>query len=104
MTAAYKLSPCEPSFLLPNSITPGKADGLNDEFFIHSVTKENVESFEIVIFNKYGNVVFHSYDINFRWDGRVNDKLYMNETYNYIINYSDKMGKRYKIKGSLIVL
>lgn len=104
MTAAYKLSPCEPSFLIPNSITPGKADGLNDEFFIHSVTKENVESFEIVIFNKYGNVVFHSYDINFRWDGRVNDKLYMNETYNYIINYSDKMGKRYKINGSLIVL
>ena len=52
---------------LPNVFTPN-GDGTNDFFRINA---ENVETFEIVILNRWGNVVFESNDANFEWNGQV---------------------------------
>lgn len=52
---------------LPNVFTPN-GDGTNDVFTINA---ENAESIEVVILNRWGNVVFESTDVNFEWNGQV---------------------------------
>lgn len=54
----------------PNIFTPN-GDNNNDLFSL--VFEEWVASIEIVILNRWGNVVFESNDINFTWNGKVHN-------------------------------
>ncbi len=58
-TTAYFTHPAE-SIFTPNG------DGFHDEF---EVEGHGVQSFNIRIMNRSGNVVFESTDINFKWNG-----------------------------------
>lgn len=61
--------PIEPmSYVFPNIFTPN-GDGSNDLFtFVHH---ENIQELNIVILNRWGNVVFESNETNFNWNGKV---------------------------------
>jgi gliding motility-associated-like protein len=50
----------------PNSFTPD-GDGINDSFGGEGLL---VTTYELWVFNRWGQVVFESKDINDRWDGR----------------------------------
>lgn len=50
---------------IPSAFSPN-GDGINDEF---SVGNYNLSSFNIQIFNRWGQLVFESSDPNFSWDG-----------------------------------
>lgn len=54
---------------MPNVFTPN-GDNNNDVFTINA---ENAISLEVVILNRWGNVVFESTDLNFSWNGSVNN-------------------------------
>lgn len=54
---------------MPNIFTPN-GDGQNDLFTLNI---ENASSLEIVILNRWGNVVFESTDMNFAWNGKINN-------------------------------
>ncbi len=53
---------------LPNAFTPN-GDGANDEYEIFG-NKAAIKFLEINIFNRWGEKVFESNDINFKWDGK----------------------------------
>lgn len=56
------------TLFFPNAFTPD-GDGINDVFFpVHS----SVSEFNMVIFDRWGHVVFETDDINTAWDGKVN--------------------------------
>ena len=93
---------CPFYFYLPNCITPSDHDGINDVFYLPS-TKDIVE-FEIFIYNRWGKLIFTSKDPHFQWDGRINGKLDVNETYTYRIDLKSKYEARKRIKGILTVL
>lgn len=59
----------ELSYDLPNIFTPN-GDNVNDVFTINAV---NAVSLEMVIVNRWGNVVFESNDVNAAWNGKVNN-------------------------------
>jgi len=61
--------PIEPmTYLIPNVFTPN-GDGNNDFFtFVHH---KNIEEIDLVIVNRWGNVVYESNDVNFSWNGKV---------------------------------
>jgi gliding motility-associated-like protein len=50
---------------VPNCFTPDN-DGVNDFFFVKG---HDLRYFELTIFNRYGEVVFKTYDMNEPWDG-----------------------------------
>lgn len=79
-------------FIPYNVFTPEPKDGLNDEFRVKS---EGLEKFDIVIYNRWGEVVFESKDPNFRWNGQVKNKgaECPEGTYFYLINYQIKEKK-----------
>ncbi|MFT4679454.1 MAG: gliding motility-associated-like protein [Litorivivens sp.] len=57
-----------PILYIPNSFTPNN-DGVNDYF---SVIGDQLLRFELNIFNRWGDLVFHSTDITQAWNGSCN--------------------------------
>ena len=81
--------------VIPNIITPNN-DSYNDEFFIDHVLKERCdEAFnKIEIFNRWGNRIFQSSRIDFRWKAdNASDGVYF---------YSISLGDR-NITGYVVV-
>ena len=54
---------------MPNGFTPN-GDNQNDYFTINA---QNAMALEIVILNRWGNVVFESSDVDFKWNGNVDN-------------------------------
>jgi gliding motility-associated-like protein len=73
---------CYPSLYIPNSFSPN-SDGLNDNFEVRG----NVESYEINIFNRWGELIFIGDDINTSWDGNYKNTDAQIEVYVYHIYY-----------------
>jgi gliding motility-associated-like protein len=52
---------------VPNSFTPN-GDGMNDEFFVKG-NDVDPEVFQFMIFNRWGELIFETTDLNEGWDG-----------------------------------
>lgn len=90
-------------FYLPNSFTPN-GDGVNDLFL--PVQMEVVDdSYTIVIYDRWGNIVFTTKDLSEGWDGTVGGKLAEKGTnFSYFATYKDYDGKQYEKRGTVVVL
>ena len=60
-----------PSYWLPNVFSPN-GDGIND-LFSALVPYSYVESIDIQIYNRWGQIVFETTDIDINWDGKHKD-------------------------------
>jgi gliding motility-associated-like protein len=58
---------CDRDFKLPNVFTPGSTLGYNDDF--EAVTFGTYRTFNIKIFNRWGELIFESDDQHFKWNG-----------------------------------
>jgi gliding motility-associated-like protein len=85
---------------VPNCFTPND-DGINDVFYAHSV---GLRGFEITIFNRWGEVIFESNDINKGWDGKKNGRLVPTGVYIYKIKYIDSDMKKKIQYGKVSVI
>lgn len=88
---------------IPSSFTPN-GDGINDLF---GVQGSNIEEFSIRIFDRWGQLVFHSNDITEKWNGSHGGNNYYSRTevYSYLIRYKgEKEEDAVEITGSITVL
>jgi gliding motility-associated-like protein len=69
---------------IPNAFTPN-ADGKNDTWKVPFL--DPVADAEVSLFNRYGQLVYHSKTAIVSWDGTVNGKPQSSGTYIYIINF-----------------
>ena len=53
-------------YSIPNVFTP---NGDNENDFFKMINAENIPELEIVILNRWGNIVFESGEVNFKWNG-----------------------------------
>lgn len=83
---------------VPNAFTPNK-DGTNDSWNIPALNA--VTNFEIRVFNRYGQLVFHTRNTNRGWNGKFNGTDQPIGTYVYLINIDN--GKRI-LKGPLMLI
>lgn len=100
---------CEARITAPNAFRPGSINEINTAFRIYSqFVDEN--NFQILVFNRWGEIVFESEDINFRWNGgNLNNpgEPLPQGTYAYIIRYISRfepqLGTQTE-KGAVILL
>ncbi|MBI1837068.1 MAG: gliding motility-associated C-terminal domain-containing protein [Flavobacteriia bacterium] len=59
---------------IPNSFTPN-SDGINDFYLIAFDSIGCVSEFELLLFNRWGEVIFESNDPSAKWDGTYNNKI-----------------------------
>lgn len=78
-----------PIYELPNVFTPN-GDGYNDSFEPKHVQLSIIEQFKMVVFNRWGNVVFETSDPLLYWDGkdRLSHLDCSQGTYFYICDFS----------------
>jgi gliding motility-associated-like protein len=70
------------NIFIPNAFTPD-GDAKNDYF---SVAFHNISEAHIAIFNRWGELIYETDDMDFRWDGKYNGSRIQNEVYVYVIN------------------
>jgi gliding motility-associated-like protein len=81
-------SECIPKLVAPNAFRPGSKETTNQNFFIYSFFI--TDQFEVVIFNRWGEIVFESKDKNFKWNGNYNNggQALPGGTYAYVLKYT----------------
>ena len=68
-----------PELFIPNSFTPN-GDDENEVFLIKG---NNIITFEISIFNRWGELMFYTDDINNFWSGKYNNRIVPEGAYSY---------------------
>ena len=95
--------PCEGIF--PNAFTPNR-DGMNDVFGMHEeeggCTPIDVRDFKMTIYNRWGQEVFHSEEINNKWDGRFKGEECPSEV--YLVKYAYFVGDKSVTKTTDVTL
>ncbi|MBI1306144.1 MAG: T9SS type B sorting domain-containing protein [Bacteroidetes bacterium] len=90
------------SLYIPNAFTPnGKGPEMTE---VYHVQGNNVQSFHILIINRWGEVVFESNDINQSWDGKFHGVKCDVGVYAYRIEATSKTGGQYEYTGTLHIL
>jgi len=82
---------CSCPVYVPNVFTPN-GDGLNDIFQPDILCEP--ETYELIIFNRWGREVFSTNDFNQSWNGdsKTNDEFFSPEsTYTYILRYDNPL-------------
>jgi gliding motility-associated-like protein len=86
----------------PGAFTPN-GDHVNDRFRL--VTSYDLDFFQLVIFNRWGQKVFESRDYKIGWDGLINGSESTSSTYVWFCTYS-RPGDKQKthIKGTVLLV
>jgi gliding motility-associated-like protein len=74
-------------FYAPNTFTPD-GDEFNQtwEFYVDGI---DVYNFELLIFNRWGEIMFETHDVHSSWDGTYHGKVVPAGTYNWIAKVKD---------------
>ena len=89
------------NIILPNTFTPNN-DGLNDVFRIKYPF--SVKSFALSVFNRFGQQIFGTTDINKGWDGSYKGIPQPVGTYVWLIQLTDTKGITQNYKGLITLL
>jgi gliding motility-associated-like protein len=92
---------CEQCLMVPNAFSPNN-DGKNDYFRIETICVP--QTFELRIFNRWGEPVFQSSDVKETWDGTYKNMPCDIGTYMYQVELKSQKGQVFKDRGDLVLL
>jgi gliding motility-associated-like protein len=91
------------AFYMPNAFTPN-GDGLNDTFFPKGMGI-NFSTYELMVFDRWGNMLFQTRDWAKEWDGRVSGSdIVLEDIYIWKVTLEDKYGKKHHYIGHVTVI
>jgi gliding motility-associated-like protein len=85
---------------VPNTFTPND-DNTNDFF---SVAFKNINSATIFIFDRWGEMIYKSEDMNFKWNGLYQGRKIEHDDYVYLIEATGYYGTKINRTGKLTVI
>jgi gliding motility-associated-like protein len=93
----------ELNVFIPNMFTPND-DGLNDTW--KPIMSEYIkEGYQLSVFDRWGQRIFHTTDVDATWDGTVKGKkVAPNTTYSYRLIVRDFTGQEYEFVGHVSVI
>jgi large repetitive protein len=83
---------CDPIISGPNAFRPGSSIGSNRAFNLFTFFIES-EDFQILIFNRWGELVYESSDLDFAWNGGYKGnkgQILPAGTYAYVVRYRSR--------------
>ncbi len=90
----------DPRLSYPNTFTPN-GDGLNDRFEVYG---QFINSFRMSIFNRWGELIFTTDDINQGWDGTRDGQLMPEGSYAFRADLIDYLGRTFNETGGVLLL
>lgn len=105
MDSAYTILDPPLRVYIPTAFTPN-GDNTNDVFRIYGEgfkDDDQIKSFLIVIFDRWGNEIFSSREANFEWDGTVDGTPVAVGTYVYKIRLEGYATQKYEATGNITI-
>ncbi|MFL5765726.1 MAG: PKD domain-containing protein [Bacteroidia bacterium] len=90
------------TFFIPNAFSPN-GDGVNDYFQGKGV---GIKKYEIMIFDRWGNMIWYTDDINKQWDGKANhgDEMAQQDVYVWKVRLTDVFDKKHSYIGTVTIV
>lgn len=90
------------SFYIPNAFVP-ESYGPNSIF---RGKGENISAYSLMIFNRWGNLVFETNNLDSGWNGKVNNgaEIAQQDVYVYKVSFKDGLNKQHQFIGSVTLL
>ncbi len=92
---------CPTKVDVPSAFTPNK-DGLND-IFQPAMTSVD-QGYEFIIYNRWGQQVFYTIDVNAGWDGTFNGVNVEEGYYQYVVRYFTNVERVFTYKSGQVYL
>jgi len=92
---------CSCHIYLPNAFTPN-ADEFNNQF--GPKVDCPLDLYQLTIINRWGQIVFESFDSKVLWDGTYNNKSEPNGLYLYYVRYRFVSDSETKVKSGHLTL
>jgi gliding motility-associated-like protein len=86
---------------IPTAFTPNN-DGLNDRFGPHNALK--AENYEFKVYNRWGQLVFHSKNWKDRWDGTIKGTPQQPGVFVWMLSYTHRDTKQSVFKKGTVTL
>lgn len=77
---------CEPQLFVPEVFTPN-GDGKNDRF---ELPNEFITDFDLKIYNRWGEIIFESFQADRLWDGTYKGKMMAPMLYAFVVSYKSE--------------
>jgi gliding motility-associated-like protein len=90
----------ESTLYIPDTFTPN-GDQLNDVLYTPGT---NIIAYHLVIYNRWGNLIFESHEMGSGWNGTYKGEPVKNDVYNYLLTAEGIDRVFYKKTGSILVL
>jgi gliding motility-associated-like protein len=90
----------EPNLFYPTAFTPN-GDGLNDIFNVYG---QYITTFEMRIFNRWGEMMYVTDDLEKGWNGFFKGNLMPEGTYVFRATISDQVGRTFDRSGTVLLL
>jgi large repetitive protein len=101
-TAFVEIYPCDECMFIPTAFTPN-GDGLNDDY--RPIMKCAVDNYKLDIYNRWGELIFRSEDVNKGWNGLYNGNTSDAGAYIYLMEYRSAVtGSRKSLKGNVTLI
>ena len=102
LSADLEILTIERVLVIPNAFTPNN-DGLNDVLKVmHNSTIVSINYFRV--FNRAGNLIYETKNMNEGWDGKINGSIADADAYYWIVEYNTWDTKVFKVKGSTLLI
>lgn len=88
---------------IPNIFSPNN-DGKNDNFFIRINEGCEFKDFYIYIYDRWGNLVYFSDKLDFKWNGKKGENPVVSGVYTYFVIYETKYSQIKKFSGDVTLL
>lgn len=89
-----------PNLFHPTSFTPN-GDALNDIFNVYG---QYIVTFEMNIFNRWGELMYTTTELEQGWDGTFKGNPMPEGTYAFVAQITDQAGRSFKKSGSVLLL
>lgn len=98
---AYVIVLGEYTFYIPNAFTPKNTDGLNGIFKPEAL---GIYDYELLIFDRWGEQIFYSNDLEIGWDGKYQNKICQEDVYIYKVRFRDVVTNKDHLKAGRVSL
>jgi gliding motility-associated-like protein len=88
------------TLFIPNAFTPN-GDGNNDHFMVYG---NNVKQMHLLIFDRWGLLIFESHDMNNGWDGKYKGDRVQEDVYVWKLFYEDNFSGMHERIGNVSVV
>jgi len=91
---------CNAQVYMPNAFSPN-GDGQNDNF---KPTVKFIENYTFKVFNRFGEVVFSTRDMDAAWDGVYKNLKQPIGVFSWVVEYTPEGGETQKKKGNVTLI